>query len=165
MNKNITFPKTLKCPTCHTVADDDVEYWLQDYEFPSWIASQCENPECENYCGDFKIELEIVVKVKPDWISVANRLPDDGQECWTFQPEGLVFPQRDFRVALHTYHENYHGDCGQMWIAIDSDNNYSIVYYAANYGFPKEKESEGKMCITHWQPLVKPEAPEIDNGS
>lgn len=147
MNKNVTYPKTLECPACHAVADDDVEYWLQDYEFPSWISSHCENPKCDNFCKDFETQFEIVIKVKSDWILVTDCLPEDGQECWTFRPASPKTNPKlliwDDRVGTH-----------QFWLGKQENSAWWEGSGAGDYTHLLKWNQ-----ITHWQPLVRPEAP------
>lgn len=66
-----------------------------------------------------------------NWMPVTKQLPRDGQECWTFQK------WHEEKVGLHRFHAD-------RWVDMKTGRNNLQL---------------GWDHITHWQPLVRPEAP------
>ena len=85
------------------------------------------------------------------WIPVTERLPDNGQECWTFQPKksgmGLTHGPH---VDMHKFFTNWL-DRGAMWTELRP--------VPTPLPFVSDSEDGAAIQVTHWQPFVRPSAP------
>lgn len=97
-----------------------------------------------------KILLE--QEVSSNWIPVTDRLPNDGQECWTFLPDAFHSEVWDFRIGQHRFELKRAGTGGTWWVALDKGNTCQFEYH--DY----YENGDTVRLITHWQPLVRPEA-------
>lgn len=89
-----------------------------------------------------------------NWIPVTERLPDDGQECWTFQPVNEQWYRFEKRVSLHTFFVNYGQLKAPSWQQLEAHaGNMMLKRYLDH------QEKDPVFLITHWRPFKRPEPP------